>query len=398
MKIKTKRPPYFLYLILVFLLKVFAFLKGQRFEKKLKIKGPALCLSNHTTWFDFAYTMNAIYPRMTRFIAAEKMFLSPKMGPFLKLAHSIPKKLYATDHRAVLEVFKELKRNGIVSLFPEGQIATLGRSLEIGFSIAKLIKKSEVNVYLIKHQNASFRDPPWGKHSFPGKFTTKIELLFSKAALETLSEIEIYQTLRKAMFFDPYAFNKTKKWPYRVKSIEGLTNVIYECPSCQSKRLMTIKDQLFCHDCHAVYRYDQHGYLGGLSLVEHYQRQYQRIKDQYLKDPSFKLESDVLVEGYVGNKVLPVGEGHLIANQDGYHFQGTYQDQPLKITFPFLTSPSLPSDLGRNIQIYHEDNLYQFVFKYPYEPMPFVLFGELMANETLPLEKRHGTLVMDDIS
>ncbi|MDO9629945.1 MAG: hypothetical protein Q7I99_08580 [Acholeplasmataceae bacterium] len=56
-----KRPNIILNIVLGFLVKIFAYLKGQRIIKKCRIKGPAIILSNHTSFYDFIYTSAAMY-------------------------------------------------------------------------------------------------------------------------------------------------------------------------------------------------------------------------------------------------------------------------------------------------------------------------------------------------
>src|SRR3989339_115812 len=107
-----KRPNIFLYSILGFLVKIFAYFKGQRITKKLKISGPAIILSNHTSFYDFIYTTAAMYPHRVSYLAANKMFYDPLLGFFLHLARAIPKSLFQSDPAATLKAFKILKRKG----------------------------------------------------------------------------------------------------------------------------------------------------------------------------------------------------------------------------------------------------------------------------------------------
>ena len=110
-----KRPNKFLYFLCGLLLRIFSFFKGQRFVKKIKIKGPALTLSNHSTWFDFAYTFNAIFPLMTTFVAAKKMFSDKFMGFWLKASKCILRNCL----ELTVQLFnpKHLNAGHIVSIF-----------------------------------------------------------------------------------------------------------------------------------------------------------------------------------------------------------------------------------------------------------------------------------------
>ncbi len=72
-----KKPNGCLFWPLGGLLKVYAFIKGQRIIKKDKIKGPAITLSNHTSFYDFIYTTTALYPKRMNYLAHTKCFLIP---------------------------------------------------------------------------------------------------------------------------------------------------------------------------------------------------------------------------------------------------------------------------------------------------------------------------------
>ena len=134
-----KRPNIFLYSTLGLLVKAIAVFKGQRITQKVKVNKPAIILSNHTSWFDFMYTTAAMYPHRVSYLAASKMFYDPSINIFLKMARAIPKSLFQPDPGATLKAFRILKKGGIISVFPEGQISPYGKSLTPSFSIAKFI-------------------------------------------------------------------------------------------------------------------------------------------------------------------------------------------------------------------------------------------------------------------
>jgi 1-acyl-sn-glycerol-3-phosphate acyltransferase len=167
-----KRPNPFINIFLGFIIKIFALFKGQRVIKKCKITAPAIILTNHTSFYDFLYTAAAMYPKRVTYLAARKMFYEPGTGFFLRLARAIPKSLMQADSTATLKSLRILKKKGIISIFPEGQISPSGRSLKPAFSIAKFIKKANVNVYMVKHFGAGLVNPPWSKKSFKGRIET----------------------------------------------------------------------------------------------------------------------------------------------------------------------------------------------------------------------------------
>lgn len=73
-----------------------------------------------------------------------------------------------------------------------------------------------------------------------------------------------------------------------------------------------------------------------------------------------------------------VGSGTISLNQDRYLYEGTINGEVVKKTFHPKDISSLPSDIGRNIQIYSEYQVYQFEFERSYLPTKFVFFGEYL--------------------
>jgi 1-acyl-sn-glycerol-3-phosphate acyltransferase/DNA-directed RNA polymerase subunit RPC12/RpoP len=373
-----KRPNLLLYVSLGFLVKIFAFLKGQRVTKKVKIARPAIILSNHTSFYDFIYTTAAMYPQRVSYLAANKMFYDPLLGFFLRLARAIPKSLFQSDPVATLKAFKILKNNGIISVFPEGQISPIGKSLTPSFSIAKFIKKARVDVYTVKHHNAYFVNPPWSKKSFSGRIETTKELIIKKENLETMSLNEIYDVVIKEIYFNAAAFNEKHKFTYRLNQIDNLENVIYQCPDCSNEGLEARKTHLFCPKCQHTFIYDKYGRIGNHGIDQLWSNQENTVQQEILSDQNYQLSSDVKLESFRNDRVVEVGFGRISLNRKEYQFKGIVDGVETTYLFDVKNTPTLPSDIGRNVQIYEGYQIYQFVFDDSKMPTKFVHAGEFM--------------------
>jgi len=373
-----KRPNIFLYSILGFLVKIFAYFKGQRITTKLKICGPAIILSNHTSFYDFIYTTAAMYPYRVSYLAANKMFYDPLLGFFLRLARAIPKSLFQSDPVATLKAFKILKRKGIISVFPEGQISPIGKSLTPSFSIAKFIKKAKVDVYVVKHQNAYFVNPPWSKKSFPGRIETIKKLIIQKDKLAEMSLSEIYDLVVSEIYFNAAQFNKEFKYTYRLTDIANLKNVIYQCPKCSFEGLEARKTHLFCPNCHSEFVYSIHGQIGNYDIDALWTHQEETVQHQILENQDYQLSSFVKLECFKNHRLVEVGEGILTLDRNQYRFDGKVDGTDIIYQFDVKNTPTLPSDIGRNVQIYEGYQIYQFVFEDSKMPTMFVHAGEYM--------------------
>lgn len=373
-----KRPNPLAYVPLGGLLKLFAFFKGQRIIRKTKITRPAFLISNHTSFYDFIYTTCAVYPLRVTHVAADKMFYDPLLGFFLRFARAIPKPLFQSDPIATRRTIEIIRKGGVVAIFPEGQISAIGKTYEPVESIAKLFKKMRVDVYAIKHHNAYFVNPPWSKKSFPGRIETTIDKIFDANTVGDMTETAIYAAIQNALAFDAARFNALKMYSYRPNDIANLENVIYRCPICSHEGLENAHDRLVCPACHNEFIYDRYGKLSGRILSELFEAQEAEIKRRIDTNTAFCLESDVTLESYRDNLVVIVGQGHLTLDRDYYTYQGTVDGVMVVKQFKTKDVRYIPSDIGRNIQIYQEYMLYQFVMKDQKLPTIFVIAGEYL--------------------
>lgn len=373
-----KKPNLFLNITLGLLVKIFAYLKGQRIIKKCNIKGPAIILSNHTSFYDFLYTSAAMYPRRVNYLAARKMFYEPLTGFFLRLARTIPKSLMQADPLATLHAFRLLKKKAIISVFPEGQISPSGRSLMPAFSIAKFLRKANVDVYIVKHMGAGLSNPPWSKHSFHGRVETIKELIIHKERLLDLCEQEVYQIVCDKLSHSESANNVIKKHTYKLRDISNLENVIYQCPKCQYEGLQSNKHELVCPSCHHILTYDQYGLINGEGLDTHFLRQELNVRKSIDEDPSYHIEGKASLMSFRNQRLVKVGYGIISINRECYMYKGTIDQEVKEIEFNIRSTPTLPSDIGRNIQIYEGDKIFQFELEVKWLPTKMVHVGEYL--------------------
>ena len=97
--------------------------------ENIPTSGGAVLMSNHLSYFDFAYTGLAVLPskRLVRFMAKDDVFRHKISGPLMRGMHHIP-----VDRTAGAASFREavnaLRAGEIVGVFPE---ATISRSFEL---------------------------------------------------------------------------------------------------------------------------------------------------------------------------------------------------------------------------------------------------------------------------
>jgi len=122
--------------------------------------------------------------------------------------------------------------------------------------------------------------------------------------------------------------------------------------------------------------YDRFGTLGGRRIDVLYHAQEEKMALEIETNPAFRLAAPVKLESYRGDRVAEVGAGTLALTRSGYVYDGTIDGERATLAFDPRNVPTLPSDLGRNIQIYEGYVLYQFVIEDVTLPTKFVIAAE----------------------
>ena len=381
-----KRPNPVLYHAVWPLLKGYAYFKGQRITRYDTITRPCILLSNHTSFHDFIYTTTAVYPNRVTYLAAEKMLYLPDTKLFLKLARVIPKPLFHPDAVSIRKTFTILKKKGIIGIFPEGQISDTGKALKPPYAVAKLVKKANVDVFTVTHEGAYQVNPPWTKKSFKGKITTQVKRIIRKEELANLSSDSIYKIITDHLNID--TFSQTALQTVKRVDIRGLEALINRCPSCKAIAIQGHKDMLKCLQCGHELRVDSTLRLNGKTIQSYYEHQTKQLIEE-LKANTLTLNHPVILESYVKRRVKQVGRGTIKLDEMGYTYEGTIHNNPVHLHFDPVFIPYLPSDIGKNIQIYHDNQLYQFVFYESAIPIMYVALAPYLHQ--LASKRHQGT-------
>ena len=110
------------------------------------------------------------------------------------------------------------------------------------YSIAKFLKKADVDIFIIKHYGAGLVNPPWSNKTFKGKIETKEYLMLSQNELRNKSLDEIYDLVVKNLQYSNSNYVHKNHYSYRLNDIKNLENVIYQCPKCFHEGLISEKN------------------------------------------------------------------------------------------------------------------------------------------------------------
>jgi len=371
-----KKPNLFIWLTLGAIARVYAYFLGLRFVQKDKIKGSAIVLANHNSFKDFFYSTAAVYPHRMTYLAAAKMFHESHRRPFLKLARAIPKAMFQSDPASIKSTFQILKQKGIVGIYPEGQISYHGTSLPSPFAIAKLLKKAKVPVYICHIQNAYLMSPPWTKRVFKGKVYVRFYQALTPNQLEQMNEEDIYRTIAQQLHFNTGEYNRKHQHMYQVQPIKGLEPLLYQCPACLFEGLTAVDHTLICPQCKHTLTYDKFGFLNGKSVYEWFELQRTRLEEEIIRTKNYQLSIPVRLVRYQGKGLGQVGEGVFTVSEDACRYEGTDQGHTKRYVYTINTVPFLPADIGLNVQIYYDNEVYIFEMDDPVMSTKMFIAGE----------------------
>lgn len=348
-------------------------------KDKIKIKTPSLVISNHTSFFDFLYVMGACKMVPINFVVARKYYETKPLSKILTVGQTIPKSLFQPDAYAMKKMLEVIRNEGVVGMFPEGQISITGVTLPFPSTIGKLVKKTGINVYGVKTKGAYLKNPPWTNIKRKGRIDSEVFQVLSSEEIEKLTATEIESILYNSIYVNPY-LNPAKLYPSKNLAI-GLNHLLYLCPDCYHEGMMkSINNDLICEHCDSKFRVLSNGFLVDknhhqYSIDEIYQKEraYERLK--IINDDNFSFQIKVKVESIQAKKYEIVSNGVFAVSKDEIKY---LSDDDYQFNIPTNVVQYVPFDNGQNFQIYRNNVLYQFIPEKPYLCTKATIVIELM--------------------
>lgn len=348
-----------------------------RYENLEQVKGlqePYVLLGNHTNFWD-PVLVGTPLPSPVYFVASDEYFRKPILKGLLSLVGAIPKTKFMSDADTVKEIIRVKNKGGNIGIFPEGRRNWDGRTLEILYPTAKMVKSLKIPVVTALLQGATLSFPRWAKKPRRGRLIITYSVILSAEEVMTRSVEEIYQRMCQALAHDEYAFQQTKMIPYTGPALaESLELFLFACPHCQQMGTMHSEDdQFFCKACGYRTRYTEYGFfettgehlhfatsqdwnIWQLGLLEETLR-----KARTSSEPQPVLhETNVLL--FRGTRLSPLQQedtGEIVLYPDHLRF---ISSSGAETVFPIALLHGLNIQYNDRFEFYFDKTLYRFVF------------------------------------
>ena len=319
------------------------FNKGKvKVDKEVKkIKGPYLILATHASFMDFPQIVCGIMPRTTGWVMSVEEF---RRGDWLMGGiGGMPKRKFTHDivtAKHILYYLKKLKHT--CTIFPEARFELAGVNERLDGALGKLCKLAGVPVVMCKSYGNFINSPQWSKHPYR-KIRQEAHLyqLLTKEKLDDMSAEQIQEIIEKAFVKDEYKWQAQNNLHTKCKNrADGLYRILYKCPECGKEFMMNSAGcELWCEHCGAKWQMDTLSRLKGINtdkgfshIPDWYNWEREQVRNEVIAE-KYRFEDDVRIEDYYSSKTgcIPVGEGHVVHDKDGFTITGIVDGQPFEV-------------------------------------------------------------------
>ena len=239
------------------------FLKGFSFERYIPKSRQYICLTNHTTNWDF-FLGGIVLREHMYFVASDHIYRNKISGGIIKfLADPIARKKGGSGDEAVKEILSRIERGANICMMAEGNRSFNGETGFISPRTARLVKESGVGLVNVAIHGGYFINPRWGTKKRRGKYSAQAVNEYGAEELAKMSEEEIYAAICSDLRVDAYVDQEKLMAEYSCKNpAECLETALFVCSECGSfSSLSSRGDILSCSCCGSRMRFNKFGYL-----------------------------------------------------------------------------------------------------------------------------------------
>lgn len=361
--------------IVAFIFSAIVFKRKMLRNEIKNVNGPFVVIANHQCAYDFVNLIGAAKRPMT-FVLSNSFYNSlPFKGIFDGLG-VIPKQQFQTSISEMKRIKAVIDNGEALVIYPAGLMCEDGLSTPIPRATYKFLKWLGADVYAARTSGSYFAMPKWTSGFRPGVTNMDIYKLFDSEELAKMSVAEVKARTEEAMLFDAYREQEKLKIKYSNNDdINGLEDVLYMCPNCDSEFSMRVKDRstIYCMECGFEETSDEYALLhnskgigGEVRYVSDWSRRtYDKMKSQIEEDGSYTLTSQTAIQmlDRDKHKFVDVGSGTLTVSPSDVRLVGTVNGESFDLNAATVQFPSLPFKPGKYLEIQHQEEIYRCVLQ-----------------------------------
>lgn len=165
----------------------------------------------------------------------------------------------------VLDIIRHVRKGKSVCMFAEGARSWDGVTNPILPSTAKLIQSAKCGLVTYKITGGYFVSPMWSTNLRKGSLSGKVENVYTKEQLATMSADEIYNIIITDLYEDAYARQIANPQKYKGKNLaKSMEKLLFICPECGCHESLSSEgDTVSCSKCGMNFKYTEYGMIEG---------------------------------------------------------------------------------------------------------------------------------------
>ncbi len=212
---------------------------------------PFIVITNHSNFNDALITCRFIKNKVWYMAHMEPLSLFIKF--FSKMAPIFDKKTQLRDIEAIRKLYNLIEKKRNVGFFPEGKRSWNGETNDFSIQAAKLIKKLNISIIVVKIIGNYLAKPRWAEVSRQGNILVQY-FPITKKEIKQMNTKELHEKIKKLMYTNDI---KEAKHRTRFKGenlANGIQRFLWKCPVCkQEDTLYGENNTIICKDCNATY-------------------------------------------------------------------------------------------------------------------------------------------------
>ncbi|MCX8058707.1 MAG: 1-acyl-sn-glycerol-3-phosphate acyltransferase [Spirochaetes bacterium] len=380
-------------------------------ENVKKFNRPFILLANHCGFWD-PFFICIYLEQEIHFVTSDNIFRNPIFNFFMNLFGSIPKSKFIPDIETIKLIFKVIKENKSVGIFPETNRTWDGSTFKINPNIGKLVKKLGIDLIGAKIKGGYLSLPRWAQKKRYGKVIIEYDFIVKSSDLQNLNEEKINQLVEEWFKYNEDDFIFKNNFKYKGKNLaQYIERVLFICPNCNSfVSIFSSKNHFFCKNCGVKFVYNETGIIDLFkenNSIDYYKKKFDK-NDNNKELKNFKITDFNTVNkwnkwqinylySYLKNKLLNILDNFNLENfksinnflfiekelafvERGYRlkkakfltkgflnisfFNFTIKDLENKTSnFPLFELEGINVQDKEILEFYHENNLYRIFFK-----------------------------------